>query len=150
MILGWSFKEFNPMLNSGYHGNQRKILKIFLSKSTGQISIWSLGDPLPNLFKLFWLVEKHGRWGSWPFFLLLFCFCFYIVRETMHSLIVGRNGRVKKNEKMMGGSRKCNWYDFVHDELLWNILWCVICLFYFQTTLILLPNHANFKNISVF
>ena len=45
-----------------------KVLKIFLSKSTGQMEIichkWSLGDPLPKLFKLYRPNEKHGCHGS--------------------------------------------------------------------------------------
>ena len=32
---------------------------------------WSLGDHLPKLFKLFWLVEKHGHKRVWPVFLLV-------------------------------------------------------------------------------
>ena len=58
-----------------------------------------------------------ATWGHVLFFVVLFLFlyCKGDNAFTHSSLIVGRNGRVKK---MMGGSRKCNWYDFVHDELL--------------------------------
>ena len=53
------FKDSNSMQNSGCHDNQNeKIKQIFLSKITGPIyqnnlAQWTLGDPLPRLFKLY-------------------------------------------------------------------------------------------------
>ena len=94
------------MLNSGYQGNQRKTLKIFLSKTTGQISIYfGTNGPWETLYQTCsnyfdWL--KNMAAGGLGLF-LLFCFCFYIVRETMHSLIVGRNDRVKKKKRKNDG-----------------------------------------------
>ena len=72
MILGWS--PFWVVHNSGCHGNQKETLsKYSCKKTTGPI--WkinwyklSLGDPLPKLLKLFWLVEIHGLQGAWPVF----------------------------------------------------------------------------------
>ena len=42
-------------------------------KSYGQISnnLEPLGDPLPKLFKVFCLVEKHGRQRAWSVFPML-------------------------------------------------------------------------------
>ena len=61
------FKDFNFMQNSGSHGNQKE--NKILSKTTGaHLKIichkWSLGDPLPRLFKLYRSIEKHGCHGS--------------------------------------------------------------------------------------
>ena len=54
--------------------------------------IWykrSLGDPLPKLFKLFWLVEKHGGQGAQLVFFLYFqYYSKTVVRETNLEFVV--------------------------------------------------------------
>ena len=71
-ILGWSlstlFKEFYSMQNSGCHSNQKeKSFKNLVKNYRSDFKIiwykWASGDLLPKLFKLFRLVEKHGRQG---------------------------------------------------------------------------------------
>ena len=61
------------MQNSGCHGNQKENInkKILVKNYWSDFKIiwykWSLGDPLPKLFKLLLFVEKCGRQLAWPF-----------------------------------------------------------------------------------
>ena len=62
------FKDFNSMHNSECHGNQKeKALKLFLSKTTGQISKWSLETLYTKFVLIGWKTWPSGSVATFPY-----------------------------------------------------------------------------------